>query len=425
MAVLLGKIQYATITWSSQMSTSLGSEPHGGAAAALAATALRTSVLRTGAELRALAREWDELLDRMPRPSPFLSWDWIETWWEEFAQGSQLLVITARDAQGELVGVAPLHVVRRRLWGVATVRRLEFLGFRGSQICADHMDFLALPAARAAIVAALAAEAWRQPDWDAWELADLAEDSPVPQAWQAAGRSLASALDPGEVCYYIQLPATIEAFWDGIRERHKRTVANLGRDRRRLERRFQAHFGVVEDSQAVAATMAALADLHTAAHARQGETGNFARPAYRRFHDRLTARLAQRGGGMLYLARLECDQRPVAVLYGYCRAGILYFYQSGFDPAMTTDGVGRLLLAWVLEDAIARLHAREFDFLRGAEAYKTLWAPAARHTRHGRGWRPGVAGRLARLEWRAHRSLAPLRRWLGAPLRRRRHSEPA
>lgn len=405
------------ITWEVPVRHPLQTPHHPAASASPpAASDLQTAVLQSFAEVRALAPEWDALLDRMPRPSPFLTWDWMETWWEEFGKASQPLVAVARNAGGELVGLAPLHVVRRRSWGLVETRTLEFIGYRGSSVCADHLDFLALPAIRTELVQALVAALCRLPGWDAWDLADLAEDSPLPAAWRQARESSTAALEPGEVCYFICLPGSADQYWSEMRQHHARTVANLGRDRRRLERRFQARFSVVRGPAAVAETMDALARLHTAAHARRGESGNFARPAYRRFHDRLAARCDRQG--MLYLARLDLDQRPAAVLYGFFRGGVLSFYQSGFDPSLSSDGVGRLLLAWVLEDAITRLHAREFDFLRGAEAYKEIWAAAAHHTRHWRGWRGNAAGRLAQLEWRTRRQLRRLRSWLGARWRR-------
>ncbi|HEY7837271.1 MAG TPA: GNAT family N-acetyltransferase [Terriglobales bacterium] len=366
------------------------------------------AIVRGRAELMGLREEWDKLLDRMPRASPFLSWDWIQAWWEEFGPGTQMYVITARRALGELVGVAPLHVVRRWICGVVRIRRLEFIGYRGSGVCADHLDFLAPPEEREVVARALAATAWQhRSEWDEWDLADLAEDSSVPEAWAAAGGELGQVREAGEVCYYLPLPATVDELWDQLRQRHPRTVANLGRDRRRLERRHRVRLSAVKGAGEVAATMAALAELHGAAQARRGGAGNFHRPGYRRFHQRLVARL--QGRETLYLARMDCGPRPVAVLYGYCRGGVLYFYQSGFDTAMASDGVGRLLLAWVLEDAVERLQAHEFDFLRGPEQYKTLWAPAARHTQRWRGWRANAAGRLARLDWRARRQLAPWR----------------
>ncbi|MGH9467135.1 MAG: hypothetical protein ACRD1Y_07245 [Terriglobales bacterium] len=112
--------------------------------------------------LPGLAPEWDELLAAMPRPSPFLSSTWIATWWEHFGGSSRLWLITARDRNGRLQGLAPLHCVRRRVAWFVSVRSLEFLGYRGSAVCADHLDFLSRPEGRVAIVRALAAEARRR-----------------------------------------------------------------------------------------------------------------------------------------------------------------------------------------------------------------------------------------------------------------------
>jgi CelD/BcsL family acetyltransferase involved in cellulose biosynthesis len=75
-----------------------------------------------------------------------------------------------------------------------------------------------------------------------------------------------------------------------------------------------------------------------------------------------------------------------AAFYGYHAAGRTVFYLSGFDPAFARYSPGKLVVAHAIERAITREHARTFDFLRGAEAYKYAWGavdePLFRRTLH-------------------------------------------
>lgn len=350
-----------------------------------------------------LAGEWDGLLGQMPRPNPFLSWTWMETWIRHFAATSRLAVLAARDADGTLVGVAPLHAVRRGRAGLP-LRTLEFLGYRGATICADHLDFLAAEPRRQEVCAALLTEILRRhSDWDAIVLADLAEDSPLPELAPALAPGLACEIHPAEICYYCALPDDFATLHAGT----KRSRLNLRNRSKRLAQQGEVRFLAPVPEGEIDATLRELQRLHGLARQRQGQANSFERADYFAFHQDLMRKLAQTGH--LYLTRLELNGVACAVFYGFTAGEVLYFYQSGFDPALAPFGVGTLQMAAVLEDAITRLHAREFDFLRGAEEYKTYWTSTARHTRTLRLWNRGWNARLHQGAWRGRRRLTAWR----------------
>lgn len=367
-------------------------------------------LVATEADLLRLAPEWDALLAASPRPSPFLSWRWVYTWWQFFGPGTELAVHTVRDRQGRLLGLAPLHLVHRRS-GLAWVRSLEFLGYRGDMVCADHLDFLSRREHRGGILTALLGAVQRQPDWDVIVLADLDEASLLPGLWPASGPAGPLEQATGEVCSFLPLPASTAELWQDVARRHPEFARNVGRYRRRLDRHHDHHFVVPVPGGELAATVAALQQLHAQSRARQRGTSNFTHAGYRGFHEALIPRLMESGN--LYLARLDCAGHAVAAFYGFVQGDVLYYYKSGFDTAMGRDGIGKLLLAHVLEDAINRLRLREFDFLRGDEAYKRLWTDRVRHTSTWLGWRPRARARLHRLQWHLRRRLAAARGWSG------------
>ncbi|MGH9414665.1 MAG: GNAT family N-acetyltransferase [Terriglobales bacterium] len=371
-----------------------------------------TTVISSDAAWRALKPDWDSLLAACPRPSPFLCWDWLHSWWQSFGAHSRLHVITVSTPAGVLAGAAPLHLVRRAIAGLP-LRSLEFLGYRGSRVCADHLDFPALPALREPACAALVAAIYEHTAWDRLVLADLDSQSLLPallrrsrptrrSGWFApAGRRPAPCLVPAETCFYLSLPPSVPELWRQLGTRHPQFSRNLRRYQRRLERHHHVRFVAPVPPQEIPAAFAALVHLHGLARRRHGQAGNFACPPYRDFHQRVIAGWAH--DARLYLARLDCDGQIAAVLYGYVLGGVLYFYQSGFDTRLQSEGVGKLLLARVLEDAIARLGLEEFDFLRGTESYKRLWTGQARQTATLRLWRPGVAATLDHAVYRLRR----------------------
>ncbi|RUX44983.1 GNAT family N-acetyltransferase, partial [Mesorhizobium sp. M7A.F.Ca.CA.002.09.1.1] len=56
-----------------------------------------------------------------------------------------------------------------------------------------------------------------------------------------------------------------------------------------------------------------------------------------------------------------------------------YAYLGGFDPAYAEESPGAILIGHAIVESI-REDAREFDFLRGQEAYKYGWGAADRWT---------------------------------------------
>jgi CelD/BcsL family acetyltransferase involved in cellulose biosynthesis len=69
---------------------------------------------------------------------------------------------------------------------------------------------------------------------------------------------------------------------------------------------------------------------------------------------------------------LRSDGKIAAVLYAFVWLGRMYGYLGGFRPEMARCSPGAVLIDHVIGAAIGE-RLREFDFLRGREAYKYLW----------------------------------------------------
>jgi CelD/BcsL family acetyltransferase involved in cellulose biosynthesis len=384
-------------------------------------TSFRTSVtcVSTEAEFLELESDWNRLLMESSRPVPFLTWEWISTWWQHFGASSRLFVMVARDETSRVVGIAPLRLVLRRTFGMVPVRSLEFLGYRGSVVCTDHLDFLAEPAHRREICSRLFQEViQRSNEWDTLVLADVAEDSPIPALFpglkNGAGDSPRSG--PQEQCPYVNLPAQWEFLLNSIKAKYRN---NIKRRRERLQESFQVTFDSRCTEDRAIPHMEIMERLHGLSRNRKGETGNFCIEPYREFHRAVAKRMAQ--SGLLYLARLDCDGSPVAALYGFYLGGRLFGYQTGFDAAWETKGVGAVLQARIFEDAIERLHATEYDFLRGTEPYKYTWTNQERRTSTIRYWSNTSVARIAKAEHGVRQRVARLRSLLGSRFREGLH----
>jgi CelD/BcsL family acetyltransferase involved in cellulose biosynthesis len=352
----------------------------------------RADVITDRSGLADIGPEWHDLFLRSGCRHPFLSFEWLSTWFDELGTDRSLFVIAVRAADGRLVGLAPLSTERLNLPGL-NVRRLCFLGDRlvGSDYLSVLVDRDAVEPTVDQIVAALEA---RTDDWDYVDLIDTDPDAPIldPLFAKLEQTFTFGEVRQGSVCPYAPLPATFDEYFANL-------GANLRSKLRRLGRRL-AERGAVEwlehtEPLDVLRPYDDLVALHALRFEDRGDESAFLDPRAQRFHRTVLTRMATRGWVRLFEVRVE--GKTIASLLGYHTTGKFAFYQAGMDPEWSELRPGQLLMSRTIERAIER-GCDEYDFLRGAEDYKKMWADKVRHTRnftcYGRGWR-ATGARLA------------------------------
>src|SRR5262249_39385405 len=123
-------------------------------------------------ELRGLRGEWDKLLHEAESASIFQTWEWVTTWYEHFGSEREIFVLTVRDGQGRLVGLAPFSLSRR--WGG---RVLHLVGVNNT--LTEYVDATLHPDSADSAVEAIFG-AWRRAegDWDLLRLPLLEGEGP-------------------------------------------------------------------------------------------------------------------------------------------------------------------------------------------------------------------------------------------------------
>jgi CelD/BcsL family acetyltransferase involved in cellulose biosynthesis len=316
----------------------------------------------SGARLEGLRPEWQALWRRTPDANPFQSPAWLLPWWRVFGNG-HLLTLAFRD-RGTLTGLLPLYLLEE-----GGVRKLLPLGIG----ITDRLDPLLIPVQAMLAMDRLTMLRHR---FDRIDLADLAAGSPLlelpaPAAWS----------DERHCC----TPRPVLPLPQGAADLRS-TVPRLGK--LAYYRRRAARLG---DAVLELATPASLSDhleslfqLHAAHWTGRDEPGVLADPRVRAFHRRAAPQLLALG--LLRCHALRVDGRIVAVLYALADRGTVHAYLAGYDPRLHHPGLGALMIGHAIEQAAAE-GLREFDFLRGREAYKYAWGAIDRPT-FGRSLRP-------------------------------------
>ena len=93
-------------------------------------------------------------------------------------------------------------------------------------------------------------------------------------------------------------------------------------------------------------------------------------------------------------------------MYAFNYKNKTFVFQTGFDPAWKKWSAGAVLLYLCVQRGFQD-KLREFDFLKGTESYKSLWANAIRDemqlTVYNKNWRGFLWRTMAKLKSRLKR----------------------
>ncbi|MBI5420019.1 MAG: GNAT family N-acetyltransferase [Deltaproteobacteria bacterium] len=299
--------------------------------------------------------EWDGVLSRSFRPSPFLSPRFLLPWAEAFAPDRPKR-IARWERKGQVEGF--LFLCRRENTG-----GWELLG--GEQV-SDSLGPVVASGQEGTFWAELLRSAGDLLSEGPLCLPNLVEGSPALSLLPGICRDQGFSFDLAELdrSPYISLPRTFEDYLGGLGKKERHEL------RRKLRRAAEAEpglsFRVTGTPEELSRDFPSFVALH-----------RMSTPAKRRFMDDRMERFFRKvaegffTAGQLRLAFLRGTRGDVASAFQIEYDGALLLYNSGYDPGFGGGGMspGLVLLARCLEDAIRR-GLREFDFLRGRERYK-------------------------------------------------------
>jgi len=288
------------------------------------------STVTTNSQFQHLADEWNQLLWRSSANSIFLTWEWLATWWQHFQADQQLWIVTARHPQTDaLLGIVPLLIHQQKIKGLLPFRECRFL--EDDHTAPDHLDFIIDKEYEDAILPPLLDFILARNNlWDTLRLSAFSSSSTALSILQAQ-LNPAEFIQNEEICPLLDLP-------DSWEELHK----SLPRNHR----------------------------IHNLIHSNNSAGTAFSSPAQQAFHLEIAERFLAKGWLRFY--QLQVCGEPIAALYCFSYNNVVSFYQSGYDPAWGKYSPGTQCMAHAIQRAIHE-GAREFDFLRGNEAYKYRW----------------------------------------------------
>jgi CelD/BcsL family acetyltransferase involved in cellulose biosynthesis len=319
-----------------------------------------------------LAAEWDALAERVGAP-PFVRPGWFAAWWEAFGAGRPLVLAARR--RGELAGVLAL---RRRPGALASPTNAHTPGF--GLVAADEV------ASRALVGAALA----RAPHGLALDYLDDADPDIdlLQQAAVGAGHATLRLLIERSP-YVVLASEEAVAQLPGSKQ-----ASNLRRLQRRLETVGRVEVQVADGRERLGALLWEGYRLESSGWKAARGTAILSHLDTSRFYTAVGRWGAEQG--LLRLAFLRLDDRPIAFQFGLQDASAYYLLKGGYDPAYRRWAPGRLLARAVIARAAAE-GLRRFEFLGPDEPWKRSWARAHRDRVLLHTFAPTLPGTLERV----------------------------
>ena len=324
---------------------------------------MRLSLLRLIPDDAELGGQWNALIQRLPQPQVFYTYQWALAVHRAYYKTLHALLYLAYDEQNSLCGIAAL--------ASDSEGEVSFL-------CAttgDYCDFLSLPEHKREFVSAVLEQLRRQ-GVERITLTNLPADSGTIEALERAARN-------GYGCFARPAYECAQVVLERL-ERHPGENQPM-LPRKKMLRRFLNAMGRetpvrldhARTWDAIEPILVEFTRAHIARFLLTGRISNMARPERRVFLQELAKLLSP--SGSIALTRMMTD-RAFAWNYGFQFQGTWFWYQPTFDSDLEKYSPGFCLLAKLIEEASEDPAMKMVDLGLGAEEYKERFANQTRQT---------------------------------------------
>ncbi len=312
-----------------------------------------------------LKSEWNDLVFRSTSNRVFSTWEWQQTWWQVYCPGD-LFVISCRDEQGKLLGIAPWFIEDhpRKDNLQTTERMVRSIG------CVDVTDYLDIIVDTQYIETVFTALAefidQHREQFEVIDLCNIPEASPTREHFVAAlkARDFKIIIEQQEVCPIIDLPNDFETYLDSLDKKQRHEL------RRKLRRAEGAPENVawyiLGDAHDLDTELNRFLELMAASGPeKEGFLSDTRNVAF--FRNMARAIFPY---GWLQLTFLTIGGKAAATYLNFDYERHIQVYNSGLQPSEYGHlSPGIVLLCYNIRHAIETGHTK-YDFLRGNETFK-------------------------------------------------------
>ena len=107
---------------------------------------LQLRVVDSSDELCNLKSSWDAILEKLDECPPFLTWEWMYTWWEVYKTDATKLLVLVISDKSNVVAIAPFYI-RASSYPISC-KTVYFLGAgepENKEVCSEYLDLISIP----------------------------------------------------------------------------------------------------------------------------------------------------------------------------------------------------------------------------------------------------------------------------------------
>ncbi len=318
---------------------------------------------------RKLRSEWNTLLSKSQANTIFLTWEWLDAWWQSYRTTEQPFIIPCRNVQGELIGIAPfvLNVVKGGYF--FKYKALYFWGLKIGVKEAEYLDIIAETGMEEKVChQVVQALNERRKEWDIFLYYEVSETSVclwiirefvVNQGWLSKETS--------HGCSVIKLHETFDEYIKSLKPRMRTKLRSLPR---RLKESHKVEFEVCTEKDKLHESMDSFVDLHQKRWESEDQFGTFRDSRRLEFYNLLSNYFIE--NNWLAIFSLKVDGVYRAHEFCFLFNNKLFVLQEGYDVEWERRGIGNVLRTFMLQYCIENNYD-EYDFLGGVTYHKNSW----------------------------------------------------
>jgi len=312
-------------------------------------------------DMLSLENQWNALLKKSNIDSPFMTFEFISTWWKHFGDDSKLFVLAVYDGE-QLVGIAPLMQKKRSIFRV-----LQFIGTGDS----EYLGFVTVGDKQRVVQTILDYLIDNRSEWDVINLYHMPFDQ-FSNTNAVDGRTLKIFSRAYSKSSYLSLDGSWEDF---LQTQSRSFRKDIKRIENKLAKAGNPELVCYVDPISAAKLFDILSDIE--AQSWKAQSGNlfFNAKNARGFFTELLGKFARRVWLEGYVLKL--DGEPIATELNFSYNNKIYSYSGNFSKKYAKLSPGRLVMSRTIRSAFERGFT-EFDFLEGIENYKSRWMTGQR-----------------------------------------------
>jgi CelD/BcsL family acetyltransferase involved in cellulose biosynthesis len=320
-------------------------------------------------DFRSIKTEWNNLLNASKDRNIFLTWDWNYIWYKHFHANKELSLLIFIDGS-EIQGIIPL--IRRKL----TFRMINYTIFENMGI--PNSDYGGI------IVSDNCKEVTQIFDLFAKFIKNnklLVRMDEIPENIKIY-KELNNRLSANDISIFVkQQPLSycpylsLEGSWEEYRRKLNR---KFRKDIERNARKFERENGKIHFRKS--SSIEELEnDFNIFLNLQRKKRDNKGYPQIKNQEECFLFDIVKNffANNWLNLSFLEVDGIAISSSLAFEYNNIYYYYLNAFDPSYHSYSIGKVHNFYILNDLFNR-GLSELDFMRGDEAYKSIWTPSRR-----------------------------------------------